>query len=304
MTVITFPGQGAQKPGFLTPWLESAVAREKLAEISAAAGIDLIEHGTNSNADTIRDTAIAQPLIVAAGILTWDALLQAGLSTDTVAVAGHSVGEVSAAYAAGIFDAQTAIRFVMRRAELMAADAAAVTTGMSAVVGGDQQEVINHLDALGVAPANFNGAGQIVAAGTPESLAELRANPAPGTKVIPLKVAGAFHTQYMRDARDTLRNEMSNFAVQDPTLTIYTNADGERITSGEAFLSLLVDQVSRPVRWDRCMQSFAADGHKLIVEATPAGTLVGLAKRALPDFIRVSINAPADIETALTEIAE
>lgn len=304
MTVITFPGQGAQKPGFLSPWLESASAREKLAEISSATGINLIEHGTTSDADTIRDTAIAQPLIVAAGILTWDALMAAGLETDGIAVAGHSVGEVSAAYAAGIFDAKTAIQFVMRRAELMAADAAAVSTGMSAVLGGDEQLVIEHMTSFGVAPANFNGGGQIVAAGTPEALAELRANPAAGTKVIPLKVAGAFHTQFMRAARDTLHAEIANYPVNDPTLAIYTNADGSRVDDGETFVNLLVDQVARPVRWDYCMAAFAADGHSSLVEATPAGTLVGLAKRALPDFTRLSINAPADIETVLTEIAE
>ncbi|MFD2673989.1 ACP S-malonyltransferase [Gulosibacter bifidus] len=304
MTVFTFPGQGSQTPGFLAPWLEDETARTKLATISDAIGCDLITHGTESDAETIRDTAIAQPLIVAAGILTWDAFVARGMSVDNLAVAGHSVGEITAAYAAGIFDAETAMRFVAQRAQLMAADAAAVTTSMSAVLGGVEEEVIAYLEAREIVPANFNGAGQIVAAGTPEALADLKANPAPGTRVIPLKVAGAFHTHWMQTAHDALNEQIDSFPVADPKLPIYTNADGTRVESGETFRQLLVDQVSRPVRWNRCMDAFARDGHRLIAEATPAGTLTGLAKRALPEFDRIAINAPADIDALIDAIAE
>lgn len=300
MTVITFPGQGAQKPGFLTPWLSLPGARETLDRCSAAAGLDLAVHGTESDAERLRDTAVAQPLMVAAGIITWDALITEGLDTERVAVAGHSVGEIAAAYAAGIFDADTAMRFVSRRATLMAEDATAIETGMSAVVGGDESVVVTRLDALGLAAANFNGAGQIVAAGEPASLDELRATPPEGARVVPLKVAGAFHSRFMQHAREALTRELAEFPVADPHLPIYTNRDGTQITSGEQFRSVLAEQIASPVRWDQCMSAFAADGHRSLVEVTPAGTLVGLAKRALPEFARIAVNTPDDLAPALT----
>lgn len=302
MTVITFPGQGAQKPGLLAPWLEDETARDTLNRLSEAAEIDLITHGTESDAATIKDTAVAQPLIVAAGIISWDALVRAGAVLDQVAVAGHSVGEITAAYAAGVFDADTAIRFVTRRARLMAADAAAVETGMAAVVGGDQDEVEARIIEAGAAPANFNGAGQIVAAGTPAALDELRANPPKGARVLPLKVAGAFHTSYMQDASDTLAQEADSFPANEPTLTLYSNESGQHTKHGEEYRELLVRQIANPVHWDRCMESFARDGHRTLIEMPPAGTLAGLAKRALPEFSRYTVNTPNDIDTALTEL--
>lgn len=298
--VVTFPGQGSQKPGFLAEWLERPESRSTLERLADASGVDLVAHGTESDADTIRDTAIAQPLIVAAGILSWDALAERlGERLDGVTVAGHSVGEIAAAYAAGIFDAETAIRFVARRANLMAEDAAKHTTSMSAVIGGDEAEVVARLTDLGLEPANYNGAGQIVAAGEPDALEALKAEPVAGTRVIPLKVAGAFHTRYMADAHDALAASADEFAVSDPVRPIFTNFDGTAVTSGADYRQLLVDQVNRPVRWDRCMANFVEAGVTGLIEAAPAGTLTGLAKRAMRGTELVNLNAPSDLDAAV-----
>ena len=303
MIVVTAPGQGAQKPGFLAPWLEIPAHRELLGRLGEAAGLDLIAHGTVSDADTIRDTAVAQPLIVAAGMLTWNALVDSPEIAEAIGgVAGHSVGEITAAYQAGIFDAETAIRFVALRARLMAADAAATTTSMSAVLGGDQAEVEQRLDELELTPANYNGAGQIVAAGLPSNLERLAAEPPAKTRVVPLQVAGAFHTSFMSTARAELASRRGEFATSDPVRTIWSNHDGERVTQGAAFVDLMVEQVARPVRWDRCMGSFADADLTGLVEVAPAGTLVGLAKRALKGTPAVAIQTPDDLEAARTLI--
>lgn len=299
MTVVTFPGQGSQKPGFLSPWLEDQASRTTLENLSAASGIDLVLHGTESDADTIRDTAVAQPLIVAAGILTWDALTaRLGDRLNGVAVAGHSVGEIAAAYAAGIFDAETAMRFVVKRSSLMAKDAAAVTTGMSAVIGGSEGDVIQHLTNLDLSPANFNGAGQIVAAGEPVQLEELRNNPPAGARVIPLKVAGAFHTRWMADAQEALGALEDEFEVAKPNRPIHTNRDGSVVTDGATYRRYLIEQVNRPVHWDLCMNAFVEAGYGALVEAAPAGTLVGLAKRGMKGAPTAALNIPTDLDTA------
>ncbi|WP_311476673.1 ACP S-malonyltransferase [uncultured Gulosibacter sp.] len=298
MTIaVTFPGQGSQKPGFLEPWLDEPQHRETLEVVSDAIDIDLIKHGTESDAETLRDTAIAQPLIVAAGILVWDALT--ARFTDRlngVVVAGHSVGEISAAYAAGVFDAATAVRFVARRAELMAADAASTPTGMAAVLGGEPDQIVAQLERHGAAAANFNGGGQIVAAGSPEALAAVQAEPPAGSRVIPLKVAGAFHTHYMNRAHETLATEIEQFAASDPQRALLTNFDGTRVNSGTRFRQLLVDQVNQPVRWDRCMNTLSGLGVTGLVEAPPSGTLVGLAKRGMRGTPTVALASPGDLD--------
>ncbi|HEY9424883.1 MAG TPA: ACP S-malonyltransferase, partial [Microterricola sp.] len=198
MIVVVCPGQGSQTPGFLEPWLAEPRFAERLRSISDAAGIDLVAHGTTSDADTIRDTAVAQPLIVAAGILTLEALLDGGRREKIGAIAGHSVGEITAAAGAGILNDADAMRFVRERGTAMAAAAALEPTGMSAVLGGDEATLLARLDELGLEPANFNGGGQIVVAGALDALETLKAEPPAGTRVIPLQVAGAFHTRYMR----------------------------------------------------------------------------------------------------------
>ena len=298
MIVVVCPGQGSQTPGFLEPWLRNPTFAAGLDEISAACGIDLMRHGTVSDADTIRDTRIAQPLIVAAGLLTLNALLADGRRERITGIAGHSVGEITAAAGAGILSAADAVRFVRERGTAMAEAAALEPSGMSAVLGGDETELLARLDELDLAPANFNGGGQIVVAGSLAALAALGKNPNPRTRVIPLQVAGAFHTRYMHPAVKHLTRVSALLAPADPTLSIWTNRDGSAVSNGVRFVELLVDQVSSPVRWDMCMRSFADAGVTGIIEVAPAGALVGLAKRALKGVPSIAIRTPDDLPAA------
>ncbi|MCR8671196.1 ACP S-malonyltransferase [Agrococcus sp. HG114] len=296
MIVIVAPGQGSQKPGFLTPWLERPGAEARLAALGEAAGIDLIEHGTVSDADTIRDTRVAQPLIVAAGILALDAL---GDSARLAAgVAGHSVGEITAAVAAGVLEAEDAMALVGERSRAMA-DAAAVTpTGMAAVIGADESALEARLSELGLQPANYNGGGQIVVAGPLDALAALGEAPPERARVIPLQTAGAFHTSYMQPAVERFRAKAAATPTADPTTTLWTNRDGSPVSSGADFLDLIVGQLSSPVRWDLCMAAFQEAGVTGIVELAPAGALVGLAKRGLRGVPAVGIGSPEDLDAA------
>ena len=293
--IAVFPGQGSQTPGFLVPWLELEGARDRLAEYSEWAEVDLIAAGTEWDADRIRDTQVAQPLIVAASLLSWGAIDD---RSAVAGVAGHSVGEFAAAAAAGVLAEEDALRLVGIRGRAMAEAAAAEETGMSAVIGGDEEVVVSRLGELDLTPANYNGGGQLVAAGALSSLRTLAAEPPAGTRVIPLQVAGAFHTRSMGPAVDALRRAAATVAPRDPALTIWSNRDGGSVTSGAAFVDALVDQVASPVRWDLCMTSFAAEGVSGIVELSPAGTLVGLAKRALRGVPTVAVKTPADLSSA------
>ncbi|GAA5198103.1 ACP S-malonyltransferase [Microbacterium jejuense] len=300
MRIAVFPGQGSQSPGFLTPWLELDGTADRLAQYSEWAGVDLVAAGTEWDADRIRDTQVAQPLIVAASLLSWNAIPD---RSGIAGVAGHSVGEFAAAAAAGILSEQAALTLVGIRGRAMADAAAAAETGMSAVIGGDEAAVVARLAELGLSPANYNGGGQLVVAGAIEGLQALAAEPVAGTRVIPLQVAGAFHTQYMAPAVETLRAAAAEVAASDPSLTIWTNRDGSAVASGAAFVELLVDQIASPVRWDLCMASFADAGVSGIVELSPAGTLVGLAKRALRGTPAVAVKTPDDLEAATALVA-
>jgi [acyl-carrier-protein] S-malonyltransferase len=300
--VIVAPGQGSQTPGFLAPWLAEPRFAEHLGALSDAAGVDLATHGTTSDADTIRDTAVAQPLIVAASLVTLAALLDEGSGSawksKTAGIAGHSVGEVAAAAGAGILSEQDAMVLVSARGRAMAAAAAQVATGMSAVVGGDQDELLAKLETLGLQPANFNGGGQVVVAGELPALAALQADPPAGARIIPLQVAGAFHTRYMQPAVETLRELANGMTANEPNWTIWTNKDGSIVTSGRDFLNLLVGQVASPVRWDLDMQAFADAGVTGLIELAPAGALVGLAKRGLKGLPTVAVKTPDDLAAA------
>lgn len=298
MIVVVCPGQGSQTPGFLEPWIADPQAKALLETLSDAADVDLVKHGTVSDADTIRDTSIAQPLIVAAGILTLDALSESDHLAKSSGIAGHSVGEFTAAAGAGVLDATDAVRLVGIRGRAMADAAALIPTGMSAVIGGDESEILAKLDQLGLFPANYNGGGQLVVAGELAALATLAEEPPAGTRVIPLQVAGAFHTSYMLDAVETLREAAAEVNTNDPMKTLWTNKDGSVVAKGDTFRDLLVGQVSSPVRWDKCMDSFAAAGVSGIIEIAPAGALVGLAKRALKGVPTVAIKTPEDLVAA------
>ncbi|WP_189715475.1 ACP S-malonyltransferase [Streptomyces phaeofaciens] len=301
MLVLVAPGQGAQTPGFLTPWLELPGAAARVAAWSDAIGLDLAHYGTQADADAIRDTAVAQPLLVAAGILSAAALGE----VSPAAVAGHSVGEFTAAAFAGVLDDTTALTLVRKRGLAMA-DAAAITeTGMSALLGGDPEVSVAHLEKLGLTPANINGAGQIVAAGTLEQLAALNEDKPEGVrKVVPLKVAGAFHTPHMAPAVETLAKAAADLTPADPTVTYVSNKDGLAVSTGAEILERLVGQVANPVRWDLCMETFKELGVTAIVEVSPGGTLVGLAKRALPGVKTLALKTPDDLEAARELIAE
>ena len=282
MLVIVAPGQGAQAPGFLSPWLELPGFAERLGAWSDLAGLDLIASGTTASAEEIRDTAVAQPLLVAAAIATAEALF-GGLEqaqVHTGAAAGHSVGELGAGVLAGVLTADDAMRLVRVRGEAMAKAAAIEATGMTAVLGGDEAEVLDCIEAHGLTPANINGAGQVVAAGTLEQLAAFAADPPARARLRPLEVAGAFHTWHMAPAVDALREAAATVTVSDPVLPLLSNQDGATVPTGEAWLERIVTQVSAPVRWNLCMRTMTDLEAGALIELPPAGTLTGLARRA------------------------
>ncbi|MET7379284.1 ACP S-malonyltransferase [Streptomyces sp. NPDC005526] len=301
MLVLVAPGQGAQTPGFLTPWLELPGAADRVAAWSDAIGLDLARYGTQADADEIRDTAVAQPLLVAAGLLSAAAL--GDISPG--AVAGHSVGEITAAAFAGVLDDVSALTLVRKRGLAMAEAAAITETGMSALLGGDPEVSVAHLEKLGLTPANINGAGQIVAAGTLEELAALAEDKPEGVrKVVPLKVAGAFHTRHMAPAVDRLAEAARQLAPADPKVAYVSNKDGGAVATGAEVLDCLVGQVANPVRWDLCMETFKELGATALIEVCPGGTLTGLAKRALPGVKTLALKTPDDLDAARELIAE
>jgi [acyl-carrier-protein] S-malonyltransferase len=305
--VLVAPGQGAQTPGFLTEWLDLPGVRGALEAWSDAAGLDLIRYGTEADAEEIRDTAVAQPLLVAAGLASAYLLFDdpAELPQKVGAIAGHSVGEITAASLAGVLPHEEALRLVRTRGLGMAEAAAVTETGMAALLGGDPAVTVPHLEKLGLTPANINGAGQIVAAGTKEQLAALEADKPEGVrKVVALKVAGAFHTHHMAPAVDTLAKAAEALAPGDPKVTYVSNKDGRTVAGGAEVLERLVGQVANPVRWDLCMETFKELGVTALIELCPGGTLTGLAKRALPGVKTLALKSPADLDAARELIAE
>ncbi|MDQ1727560.1 MAG: [acyl-carrier-protein] S-malonyltransferase [Frankiaceae bacterium] len=298
MLALVAPGQGAQSPGFLAPWLELPGLSDRLRWWSAVIGIDLIAAGTTWDAARIRDTAIAQPLIVAAGLAAAEVLLEGSDGAVGIA-AGHSVGEFTATAAAGGLSAEGALVLVRERGRLMAgAAAAAEPSGMSALLGGDPKIVVPHVESFGLTIANNNGAGQFVAAGSLTALQKLTENPPEGSRVRPLEVAGAFHTEFMRPAVGELEQLVAGVPIRDPHVRLLSNADGKVVTSGPELLRRLVAQVAAPVRWDLCMKTLGQLGVTAVIELPPAGTLTGLIKRALPDIERVALKTPDDLDAA------
>lgn len=300
MLVVVAPGQGAQSPGFLAPWLDVPGVEARLEWLSVVSGIDLVEHGTRSDADTIRDTAVAQPLLVGAGLVTLLALFpHPAEAFSRVAVgAGHSVGEITAAAAAGVLTAEQAMVFVRERGRAMAHAASLAPTGMSAVLGGDPDEVVASAERHGLTAANINGAGQIVVAGPLDALAAFADDAPEKARVRPLQVAGAFHTDVMAPAVDVLARYAQSISTHDPRIQLLSNADGRLVHDGRDVLRRLVAQVSRPVRWDLCMSAMADLGVTALIEIPPAGTLTGLAKRALPGVETLALQTPDDLEAA------
>jgi [acyl-carrier-protein] S-malonyltransferase len=291
--IITAPGQGAQTPGFLSPWLELPGVTEQIGTWSELAGRDLIRLGTTGSAEEITDTAVAQPLLVAA------ALAAAGLLPEPDAVAGHSVGELGAGAIAGVISAADAMRLVRVRGEAMAAACNNEATGMTAVLGGDESDVLAAIDAAGLTPSNVNGAGQIVAGGTLAQLEAFAVNPPEKARLRPLQVAGAFHTSHMAPAVEALRQAAGDdLAVKDPAITLLSNADGGAVASGAEWVDRIVAQVAAPVRWDKCMATMSAIGVTALLELPPAGTLTGLAKRALRGVETLALKTPDQLDAA------
>ncbi len=294
MLAIIAPGQGAQTPGMLAPWIEDAESKALLIQWSDAIGLDLVHLGVHSDAEEIKDTANAQPLIVAAGLLSARAL---ELSGKFSYVAGHSVGEITAAAIAGVLTPLDAMKLVRTRGFEMAKAAAITPAGMSAVLGGDRDLVLQAIADAGLVAANDNGGGQIVAAGDLAALATLAPE---GARVRALAVAGAFHTSYMQPAVEPMRALAAAIEVNDSAIGVLSNKDGAVLTSGREILDRIVDQIASPVRWDLCMQTLADQGVTGAVEVAPAGTLVGLIKRAVPSIEQCALKSPADIAAART----
>src|SRR5215475_10406486 len=312
MLIITAPGQGAQTPGFLAPWLELPGVAQSLGTASELAGCDLIRFGTTASADEIKDTAVAQPLLVAAAIVAASVLsggdpgdVPADVAADVPAdvAAGHSVGELAAGVIAGVLTADDAMRLVAVRGRAMAAAAATEPTGMTAVLGGDQEAVLATIARHGLTPANVNGAGQIVAAGTRAELDAFAADPPAGARLRPLQVAGAFHTRHMAPAVAALRDAAADVAVADPAITMLSDADGAAVTTGKEWLERIVAQVAAPVRWDLCMRTMADLGVTALIELPPAGTVTGLARRAPPGVAQLAIKTPEQLDAARDLIA-
>lgn len=305
MIALTCPGQGSQTPGFLAPWLELESFQGAIEKYSSILEMDLFHFGTRADAEEIKDTRIAQPLIVAATMASFETI-KAAIGDDFVfsGVAGHSVGEIAAANIAGILDTESSLRFVKARGEQMAKAASLEPSSMVAIVGGEQDLILEHLDALGLFAANFNGKGQIVAAGSAQKIKNLVANPIAGTRVVGLAVAGAFHTPFMETAKVELASLADSMKTSNPELIIWSNSDGSRVDSGDKFLELLVNQVSNPVRWDKTMDSMTVAGVTAAIELVPGGTLTGIAKRSMPGVATLALKTPEDLEKAIALVRE
>ncbi len=313
-TVLAFlaPGQGSQTPGMLAEWLELPGAAERIAAWSDISGLDLARLGTTATAEEITDTAVTQPLVVAATLLAHEELAKRGtlgeISDDTsIIVAGHSVGEIAAYAIAGVISADEAVSLAATRGAEMAKACALEPTGMSALLGGDEDEVLARLEALDLVPANRNAAGQIVAAGAVSALEKLAEDPPARARVRQLATAGAFHTQYMVTALEgytAVANRITPAEISSPNVTLLSNADGRPVSSAADAMTKLVAQMTQPVRWDLCTatmreifeQTSEVGGATAIIEFPPAGTLTGIAKRELKGTPAHPIKSPADLD--------
>ena len=304
MIALLAPGQGSQTPGMLMPWLEvpgAADARAQIDTWSQISGLDLARLGSTATAEEITDTAVTQPLVVAATLLAHAELTRRGLLTGAEAasrtvVAGHSVGEIAGYAIAGVISADDAVMLAATRGREMAKACAVEPTGMAAVLGGDEAEVLTRLEQLDLVPANRNAAGQIVAAGRLTALDKLIEDPPAKARVRKLATAGAFHTQYMAPALDGYAAAAAQVGTSEPTTTLLSNFDGQPVTSAATAMEQLVAQLTRPVRWDLCTATLRERGVTAIVEFPPAGTLTGIAKRELRGVPAHAVKSPADLD--------
>jgi [acyl-carrier-protein] S-malonyltransferase len=302
VVALLAPGQGSQTPGMLTPWLELPGAAGQLESWSQASGLDLARLGTTASAEEITDTSVTQPLVVAATLLAHRELTRRGLLTEAnTIVAGHSVGEIAACAISGVISADDAVALAATRGAEMAKACAQEPTGMSAVLGGDEAEVLARLNELELVPANRNAAGQIVAAGRLTALGKLSEDPPAKARVRALDVAGAFHTEFMASALDGYAAAAENIQTSEPTAALLSNADGQQVASAAEAMSKLMAQLTQPVRWDLCTDTIRRQNVTAIVEFPPAGTLAGIAKRELRGTPTHAVKSPADLD-ALKEL--
>jgi len=280
----------------LSTWLELPGATEKMASWSSVSGLDLARLGTTASAEDITDTAVTQPLVVAATLLAHQELTARGVLADDVIVAGHSVGEIAAYAIAGVISADDAVALAAIRGAEMAKACANEPTGMSAVLGGDEAEVLARLEQLDLVPANRNAAGQIVAAGRLSALDKLAEDPPAKARVRALDVAGAFHTEFMASALDGYAAAVQNVATAEPTAVLLSNRDGQPVSSAADAIEKLVAQLTSPVRWDLCNETLRQRNVKAIVEFPPAGALSGIAKRELRGVPTHAVKTPADLD--------
>jgi [acyl-carrier-protein] S-malonyltransferase len=281
----------------LADWLNLPGAGDQIDRWSQITGLDLVRLGTTANAEEITDTAITQPLVVATTLLAHAALADRGLPAlaDTI-VAGHSVGEIAAYAIAGVISGDDAVKLAAVRGSEMAKACAAEATGMSAVLGGDEDDVLARLEALDLIPANRNAVGQIVAAGTLTALEKLAEDPPAKARVRQLATAGAFHTHYMAPALDGYAAAAAGIVAHDPTVTLLSNVDGQPVTSATDAMDKLVAQLTRPVRWDLCSETIRELTPRAIVEFPPAGALTGFAKRELRGVATHAVKTPAELD--------
>jgi [acyl-carrier-protein] S-malonyltransferase len=291
----------------LASWLELPGAADRISTWSQASGLDLARLGTSATAEEITDTAVTQPLVVAATLLAWEELTKRGLLAGRdFTAAGHSVGEIAAYAIAGVISSDDAVALAATRGAEMAKACAVEPTGMSAVLGGDEAEVLSRLEALDLVPANRNAAGQIVAAGSLAALDKLAEDPPEKARVRQLATAGAFHTRYMASATDGYADAVSKVTTTESlgrTATLLSNADGQPVSSAADAMSKLVAQLTRPVRWDLCTETLGKSNVTAIVEFPPAGTLVGIAKRELRGVPTHAVKSPADLD-GLSELTQ
>jgi [acyl-carrier-protein] S-malonyltransferase len=304
---VLAPGQGAQKPGMLTDWLDLPGAEPFFRWAGAIAGADLLSLGTTGDAEAIKDTAVTQPLVVAMSLFVArelgalpDPVASTPPARKDVVIAGHSVGELTAAALAGVLSVEAAIALTAVRGRAMAAACAQTPTGMAAVLGGDPDEVSTVLAKHGLTPANMNGGGQVVAAGALDALDALKSDPPAKARIMPLSVAGAFHTEYMAPARDELAGLVGGLTPADPSRLLLSNADGSAVDTGAEALSRLVSQVTSPVRFDACLATMRELGVTAVLELPPAGALAGLAKREWKGagIEILALTSPADLDRA------
>jgi [acyl-carrier-protein] S-malonyltransferase len=290
MNFLIFPGQGSQKPGFLKPWIENQFFRRQLEHHSEITGLDLVHLGTSADQEEISQTSVTQPLIVSASIASARTVFENSALESFSGMAGHSVGEFSAAAVAGVLSDDEALKLVSLRARAMQRSAEKTKTGMAAAIGSDLEELKNSLGELQI--ANFNGANQYVLAGGRRELERIKDDPPAGFRIIPLSVSGAFHTQYMEEAREAIRDDFLEVDAKDTKTMLLSNRDGKKVDSGREFVSALLDQVSSPVRWDLCMESMS--GVSTVVEAAPSGVLSNLVKKTIEGVQLHSLKSPSD----------